>query len=215
MYTHIDISHTKSKAQQSKCTWLPTEALVPQVHCRVQLDAVGPPFCFKPEMPKCPTTGQAKGLLSLPLPKRKPQISSWHCGYSTRGERAIWKKRDWERWSLPPVPASAPGPSWVGCEEGVEQRKGDNFWGSRYFFRSFLSSTSGASHSLAQPTSHLSSALLFLHWFPFGFQCSPVFPSSVIGSLLCPTWMFHLYPGLQLPSTRWWLSGLFFHLDSL
>ena len=31
-------------------------------------------FFFKPEIPKLPTTGQAKGLLCLPLPRAKPQI---------------------------------------------------------------------------------------------------------------------------------------------
>ena len=103
----------------------------------------------------------------------------------------------------------APGPPPVQGEEVVVGRKGDGFGGSRRFFKSsFLDSLS---ITLPQPTSYLSSALLFLLWFPFRCLCFPVFCHC---ATLCPAQIWHQNPGLQPLSTHSWLSGLFSHGQS-
>lgn len=65
-------------------------------------------------------------------------------------------------------------------------------------------------HSLSEPTTSLPHGS-----FSSSFPWVSVFPSVCHWTTLCPPWMFHLHPRLHLPSTHWWPSGHFFHLDIL
>lgn len=154
-------------------------------------------FLFlKPEMPKCPTTGQAKGLLYFyPRSDFRPD-----CGPvgTLSGEKAVWEKRGW------PCPQRLHDLLQALLGREVKRlreigrlvgRKGDNFWGSRLF--QIFSVLDFLGLPLSQPTSYLSSVLLFLLYMPLR---SWGFPGFWLSCVLCRCFIStHNFNCCQLP----------------